>query len=65
MVLSLLRRLGFIISLEKCNLEPSTTFTYLGVVWNTDAWKVRLKVILKILGQINTNIFQPKRGEGL
>ena len=43
MVLHLLQKLGFIINRGKCNLEPSSCFTYLGVAWNTQEWKVSLK----------------------
>ena len=43
MVLSLLKKLGFIINESKCQIEPSNQFTYLGCVWNTTDWKVQLK----------------------
>ena len=34
-VVQLLQRLGFILSLEKCQLEPTQEFTHLGLVFNT------------------------------
>jgi hypothetical protein len=43
MVLSLLKRLGFVINESKCQIEPSNIFTYLGCVWDTLDWKVQLK----------------------
>ena len=43
MVLSLLKKLGFVINESKCQIEPSNKFTYLGCVWNTADWKVQLK----------------------
>ena len=43
MVLDLLNHLGFIIRPEKCNLTPSTRFTYLGCVWDTVLWRVGVK----------------------
>ena len=43
MVLSLLKKLGFVINESKCQIEPSNRFTYLGCVWNTSDWKVQLK----------------------
>ena len=43
MVLSLLKRLGFVINEEKCHIVPSTSFTYLGCVWQTEDWRVKLK----------------------
>lgn len=42
-VLNMLRRLGFIINESKCVLEPLKKFTYLGCVWDTEAWTVGLK----------------------
>ena len=43
MVLALLKRLGFVINEAKCNFTPSTSFTYLGCVWDTQCWRVKLK----------------------
>ena len=43
LVLRFIKQLGFIINEQKCHLIPSTTFTYLGCVWNTDQWTVGLK----------------------
>ena len=34
-VAKLLLDLGFVLSLEKCNFEPTQVFTHLGVTWNT------------------------------
>ena len=42
-VLELLRRLGFLLNIKKCNLVPSQKFTYLGHIWNTVEWTVQLK----------------------
>ena len=42
-VLNLLRRLGFLLNIKKCNLVPSQKFTYLGHVWDTVDWTVQLK----------------------
>ena len=42
-VLKMLRQLGFIINEEKCLLDPSTKFTYLGCCWDTERWTVSLK----------------------
>ena len=42
-VLDMLTHLGFIIHPEKCALTPSTTFVYLGNVWNTTLWRVGIK----------------------
>ena len=49
LVLHMLKTLGFIISPTKCVLEPSTTFEYLGVRWNTADWTVGLKVICCVM----------------
>ena len=35
MVVQLLQKLGFVLSLEKCQLEPTQEFTHLGLVFNT------------------------------
>ena len=43
MVLALLKRLGFVINDSKCHIEPSNRFTYLGCVWDTLNWNVKLK----------------------
>ena len=42
-MLKLLRRLGFLLNIKKCNLVPSQKFTYLGHIWNTVEWTVQLK----------------------
>ena len=34
-VVQLLQKLGFVLSLEKCQLEPNQEFTHLGLVFNT------------------------------
>ena len=39
-VVQLLERLGFMLSLEKCQLEPTQEYTYLGLVFNT--WNMTL-----------------------
>jgi hypothetical protein len=43
MVLKLLGKLGFLVNPAKCELDPSTSFTYLGCCWDTDRWQVSLK----------------------
>ena len=41
-VAKLLLDLGFILSLEKCNFEPTQVFTHLGVTWNTKTMMLSL-----------------------
>ena len=41
-LLQLLKKLGFSVNLVKSNLEPSQSFEYLGVVWNTTEWTGQL-----------------------
>jgi hypothetical protein len=40
-----LQFLGFLLNVGKCSLAPSTSFIYLGQVWNTFAWTVALKPV--------------------
>ena len=47
-VLNLLRKLGFLLNNKKCHLIPSQEFTYLGFVWNTVTWEVKLKVTREV-----------------
>ena len=44
-VLSLLRKLGFLLNKKKCQLEPSQKFVYLGFKWDTVSWNVSLKTV--------------------
>ena len=41
-IAKLLWDLGFVLSLEKCNFEPTQVFTHLGVTWNTKMMKLLL-----------------------
>ena len=41
-VAKLLLDLGFVLSLEKCNFEPTQVFTHLGVTWNTKTMMLSL-----------------------
>lgn len=40
LVLSLLRRLGFLINLKKSDLHPAQEFTFLGLHWDTQEARV-------------------------
>ena len=35
---------GFLLNVAKSNLEPSQTFQYLGLIWDTVAWRISLKI---------------------
>ena len=50
-VAKLLLDLGFILSLEKCNFEPTQVFTHLGVTWNT-------KTMMLLLPQEKVQVIQ-------
>ena len=41
--IDILSELGFLLNHAKCNLSPSTRFTYLGCIWDTQAWTVAVK----------------------
>ena len=41
-IVSYLRWLGWTLNEEKCNLTPSTSFTYLGMTWDTRTMTVRM-----------------------
>ena len=52
-VVQLLQRLGSVLSLEKCQLQPTQEFTYLGLVFNTQNMTLSppLDKVLKIKAQ--------------
>ena len=43
LVLEELAKFGFLLNEKKSCLSPSSSFTYLGFVWNTESWQVSVK----------------------
>ena len=43
-LLEAINKLGFLLNADKSTLEPSQSFAYLGLVWDTVAWMVSVKL---------------------